>query len=299
MRVDASKRYFKYIVTAIILGIVCNFVHAQKRPQQNIRRVAITTKYVVIDGNYTTETSVIKQEIFDSLGRCHTEVDWSLVDHYPHNYRWHTFDENLKVKTESFVNEKLSSVELFFYNNDSLLAKKIVKNKTLADTNQYLILYYQYDSKKNPIEITAKTPKGKIAYSSNSTFDVKGKELSRTVKVKKQFYPADSILKMSVSPTYDSIGRLASEQITITKVDRSILKKSFKYTYDKMNRLITIQNLDLNGKQIWREERTYQIAKTRLQLVKVFNSKDVLVEMYGKRYDYYPSKNRNNMEIEY
>ena len=84
MRVDVPNiKNAKLIITTLCLVVICNFAFAQKRLPQNVRRVIVTVEYPVIDGRYKMNESVVKQEIFDSLGRCHSEIDWSPVDHYP------------------------------------------------------------------------------------------------------------------------------------------------------------------------------------------------------------------------
>lgn len=294
-----SLLYIKLLVALFCLFATSNLVIAQTRPPQNIRRVTVTTQYVVIDGKYKSDSYAINQEIFDSLGRCHTEVDYGFIDHYPHNYRWHTFNGKQRVKTEVFRDEKLQAIEEFTYNADSLLIKKVIKRITPSDTSILYTLNYKYDSNLNPIEITAKTLKGKTAYVSKSTYNNKGKELTRKVKIKRSDYPQDSILKILSVPIYDSIGRLVSDRITITMANKTTSQKNFMYSYDKNNNQISLLEVDANGKQIQREEREYKQSRGLLSLIRYYNSNDILVKMIGKRYEIYRTNNRRVREIDY
>jgi len=279
--------------------MISNQVLAQNRPPQNIRRIIVTNQYVFENGQKTSKFWAIYQEMFDSLGRLHTEIEFDFIDHNPHNYIWHTFNGKLKVKTESFKNEKLQTIEEFAYNKDSLLVKRVVKKVNPNDTSIFFTLIYKYDSKRNPIEVSAKTVDGKTAFVSKSTYDVKGKELTRKVSVKKNLFPQDSILKLASIPVYDSIGRLVSERLTINRVDKPTAQKSFKYTYDASNNQIGLVELDEHGKQVRREERAYQQNKHRLSQVKYFDANDVLVKVIAKRYEIYSTNDQKVRELEY
>lgn len=291
----------KYIIIliAVFVTTVNNYAIAQNRPPQDIRRVTVTFQFQIENGKYTDTFKVVNQEIYDSLDRCHTEIDYSLIDQYPHNYRWSTFNNKFKTKTEIFINEKLSSIEEFSYNPAGLLDKKLIKNVNSTDTSLFRVYTYTYDSNKNPIEVTVKTKEGKIAFSSKSTFDSKGKELTRKVKVKKNNYPQDSIIKLISVPIYDSIGRISSDKVTVTKANKPAQKKEIKYTYDQKGNLILVRELDATGKQICREEREYQYTRNRLSMIKTFDANDVLVKMISKRYELYLTKNRKERVIDY
>ncbi|HCT29665.1 MAG TPA: hypothetical protein DIW31_02775 [Bacteroidales bacterium] len=278
---------------------ISNSIIAQNRAPQNIRRVTVTFQYVVENGKRTETVFPIYQELFDSLGRCHTEIEWSLTDHYPHNFSWNTFNGKQKVLAEFYLNEKLNTIEEFTYNKDSLLAKRVVKNVSPTDTILSLTYSYKYDSNRNPIEIIAMSAKGKKVYISKSTYNSKGKELTRKVKVKDKFTPQDSIISLLSVPIYDSIGRLASEQRTIKKLDKTTTKVTIKYSYDKNNNQIGVLVLNEKGKQVSREVREYQFSRNRLSLINYFNSNDVLVKFITKRYEIYRTNDRKVREIEY
>ncbi len=291
---------FKFLALSLLTLATSSLAIAQTRPPQNIRRVTVTSQYVFENGKKTDKFWAIYQEIYDSLGRLHTEISYDFTDHYPHNYIWHTFKGMQKVKSEIFKNEKLQTIEEFTYNTDSLLTKKVVKRVSPNDTSIFYTLNYRYDSKRNPIEISATSGEGKKAFISKSTYDIKGKELTRKVKVKKNYFPQDSILKLVSIPVYDSIGRLVGERLTINKVDRPTIQKNFKYSYDKNSNQIGIVELDERGKQVLREEKIYQQnMRHRLSVVKYFDTNDIMVKMIAKRYEIYRTNDHWGRELEY
>ncbi|MHC1703417.1 MAG: hypothetical protein AB9846_05865 [Tenuifilaceae bacterium] len=290
---------YKVFVTLIFSIAIYSLTFGQTRPSQNIRWVTVTTQYVVVDGTNKGESYPINQEIYDSLGRCHTEIDFGFKDHYAHNYRWHTFNGTQKVKSEIFENEKLKRIRVFSYTKDSLLAQETIKTVKPGDTSLYLNLYFKYNQNKKPIQVEAKTATGKTAYISKSTYNEKGKELTRKVRVKKNFFPEDSILNLVSVPVYDSLGRLKSELLTKIKTNKTVSKKTIKYTFNNRNQLVGTVEVDVNGSQIGREEREYQNSKGRLTLIRYFDKNNVLINMFGKRYEIYRSNERRDREQEY
>ncbi|RPH32368.1 MAG: hypothetical protein EHM93_09400 [Bacteroidales bacterium] len=300
MRNNANTlRCSKLLVTILCLLFISSAISAQNRTPQDIRRVTVTFQYAVEKGKRTDMVYPIYQEIFDSLGRCHTEIEWSLTDHYPHNYYWNSFKGKQKVISEFYLNEKLNTIEEFTYNKDSLLAMRVVKKVSPTDTTISLTFIYKYDSNRNPIEISAKSRDGKTAYVSKSTFNIKGKELTRKVKIKKNFSPQDSIVNLVSVPVYDSIGRLAREQLTIKKFDKTTVIRTINYSYDRNNNQIGVLVLNEKGKQVSREVREYQYSRNRLSLINHYDSNDVLVKFNTKRYEIYRTKDRKVREIEY
>jgi len=163
----------------------------------------------------------------------------------------------------------------------------------------YLTVNYKYDLKRNPIEISAKSREGKMAFVSKSTYNDKGKELTRKVKAKKNFSPSDSILKLTVIPVYDSIGHLISEGLIIKKMNKQLVKKTLKYSYNSKNKLIGLAEFDEKGKQVCREEREYQYSRNRLSLINYYDSSNNLFKLVTKRYEIYRSTKRDVREIEY
>jgi hypothetical protein len=291
--------FFRLWVLLICSLVISNIAIAQKRLPQNIRRITVTNQYVFENGNKTNKFWAVYQEMFDSTGRLHTEIDLNFPDHYPHNFIWHSYKGQQRIKTEIFENEKLRLVKEFFYNRDSLIAQEIVKSVKPGDTSLYLTLKYKYNKSKKPVQIDAKLATGKTAYSSKSTYDLNGTEITRNVKVSKGYYPEDSILKMSCKPKYDSIGRLIQNRITITKSDKKHSAKLLSYSYDKKNNITGITFQDSKGNLISREERVFQENRNRLQQIKYYDSNNNLIKWLAKRYEIYRTNDLRFMEIEY
>lgn len=279
------------------LLLLCLNSFSQRLPL-DVRRVIVTNKYVLKDGKNTNVFFPIYQEIFDSLGRLHTEIDFDFPDRYPHNYKWHTFKGKQIVKTEVFENEKLKFVKSFTYTQDSLISTEIDRSIGINDT-VILTLSYKYNTQKKPILIEAKTIQNKIAYTVKSKYDSNGSEISRSVKMVKGYCPFDSILKLTNKPKYDSLNRLISNVVSIEKMNKKKGIRSIQYSYDNKNNLIQMRQLDKNGKQISREERIYQEKRNRLMSIKYYNASDSLVMWLAKRYEIYKTKNRTEQVIDY
>ncbi len=296
------KKTFKLTGCALFIAINLLLLQpnlfAQNRAPQNIRRVTVTSQYVVENGVRKSESWAVNQEIYDSLGRLHTEIDYDFKDHYPHNYRWHTFDGKLRVKTETFENEKLKQINLYAYNNDSLIVKNTIKKVIPGDTSVFLVLNYTYNALKKPVKIEAKTEKGKMAYKSESKYDIKGTEISRKVRVKKGFSPQDSIINLTAIPAYDSLGRLVSNKIRYTNLKKEAVSKHFVYSYDKTGNLSGIKELNEKGEQIYREERLYKEKGNRLWQISCYDSADKLIKFTAKRYELYRTRDRKRAELE-
>jgi len=285
------------IVTLLIL--VSNNLFSQKRPPQDIRRVVVTNRYILKDGKYAGEGTTVYQEIYDSLGRLHTEIEYDYKDKYPHIYKWHTYSGKNLIKSQLFQDGKLRMIKEFVYTSDSLLTQEIIKTVKPQDTSVFMVLTYKYNIINKPIQIEAKTSLGKTAYKTKSEFDSKGTEIFRTVKTKRGYCPLDSIIKMTCKPNYDSLGQLSSNLISITKLNKSIIINDYKYSYSIKGNLTGIKILDKNGKQISREERIYQENRNRISQIKLFDSNDNLSIWLGKRYELYKDKIRRERVIDY
>lgn len=291
---------FKNRIFILLLFVVSySITYAQQRARQNVQRVIVTSYYVLKDGDKTDKTEMYYQELYDSLGRLHTEVNWNYPDHRSHGYIWHTFEGKQKVKTEYFEYEKLKLIKEFYYTKDSLIEKEVIKKVDLVDTSIYLKLLYSYNKLRKPVQIDAKTAKGETAYTSKSVFDDKGTELSRTVKIKANIFPSDSIIKLISKPQYDSLGRITSCHTSITKANKTTTVRIYKYSYDKRSNIIGITTFDSKGQQLSREHRMFQENRNRLSMIKYFNSKDTLTLWLVKRYEIYRYKNRLKFEIDY
>jgi len=289
----------KFLAFNLILFSTVNLALAQQRPLQNIRRVTVTNQYVLEKGNKTDKFWAVYQEMYDSLGRLHTEINSDFSDHYPHNFIWNTFKGKQVIKKEFFENEKLHLLKEYTYNKDSLISMEIIRLVKPGDTSVYLTLTYKYNQLNKPILIEAKTPNAKIAYTSKSTYDFKGTELTRKVKALNGFIPFDSIITMNCKPSYDSIGRLIGNQLTIVKADKRLTASHYGYKYDKKGNIIETAIRDEKGKLIYREERIYEAGRNRLQQIKQYDSSNNLVKWLAKRYEIYRTNDLRIREIDY
>ncbi len=290
---------YKYYFSLLFTLIVCSIAKAQQRSPQNIRRITVTSQYLLEKGDKTDKYWTIYQEIYDSLGRLHTEIEYDFKDHYPHNYKWHTFKGKQLVKTDIFENEKLKMVKSYTYTKDSLVSQEAIKFVKPGDTSLYITLLYNYDRLRKPISIEAKGIDGKNAYKTKSVYDNYGTELSRAVSIKKGYSPLDSIIKLSSKPRYDSIGRLVENIVSIVKTNGAKTTISTKYKYDAKNNIIEVSHFDKKGKQISREERIYQPSRNRLIYLKYYSSENEIIKWLEKRYEIYRTNNRRAKEIDY
>ncbi|NOU18321.1 MAG: hypothetical protein HOO91_12265 [Bacteroidales bacterium] len=263
-------------------------ISAQTRPVQDVRRVIVTTSYVVENGQQQDLNYAVEQEIYDSLNRMHTEIEFDLKDHYPHNYKWHAYNKMERVRTLVFRNEKMVQVLEFSYRNN-LVNQEVVKTVQPNDTSILYILNFTYKS-GNPVKIIAQNSQGKKVYTVDSKFDDKGLELARKVKIKGSIYPSDSVLSITVKPTYDSKGLLIGKKVRTSYVYKQNQNVEFRYTYDAKKNLTGITKLDEKGKQLSREERVYHSKiEGRVMQVKYFDANDVLIKSITKRYEVYPA----------
>lgn len=289
------KKILLVLFAAVIL--LPNFLIAQNRPPQDIRRVTVTNQYEIKDGQRTGKSMAINQEIKDSLDRVHTILNRDYTTQRVTSHTWNTFDGKKFVRTDEFVNEQLKYFKLFTYTSDSLIDTQTIYLVNPGDTSFYVKLKYKYKNKK-PVQIDAVDIKGKKAYTSKSVYDVNGTEIKRTVKTKKTFAPLDSIVDRTVIVQYDSIARVASETIKIKYLGGKAETKKFSYGYNKKGLLSSIEEFDLNGNLLYKKVLEYN-EKRILKFISVYNANNFLIEYYAKRYELYPTRNRRNQIIEY
>lgn len=289
------KRLF-FLVLAALINITSQ---AQQRPQQNIRRITVTFQYELEKGDKTNKYWAVYQQMFDSLGRLHTEIEWDFITHQPSKFQWHSFIGKQVVKTQFFVGNSLKMIKDYTYTKDSLISQEVVTKVNPDDTSKYLIISYGYNALKKPEQVEAKLANGKVAYKSKYTYDNKGSLLTLKVKAKKDIYPLDSIIEMTCIPQYDSIGRMKSNHTSILKYGKSHEIKNFFYTYDKKNRMIGISVKNDKGMLISREERIYDSNRNRIQQIKLYNSSNALVKWLALRYELYKTNDLRFSEIDY
>lgn len=271
---------------------------SQTRTPQNIRRVIVTSKYEVKDGKRTSKSMAINQEIKDSLDRIHTILNRDYTTQRVVSHTWHTFNGKLITRTDNFTDEKLNHYILYTYNSDSTKATEEIYRVSASDTALYVKLTHKYNASKKPIQTDAVDIKGKRAYRVKRVYDNRGTETKRTVKVKKNYVPIDSVLYFTNIPTYDSVGRLSAEVITRKYSNGKTVTESFRYGYDKAGLLSSIETLDATGKTLAKKTLEYN-NKGVLKFISVFDGNNALIEYYAKRYELYPTRDRRNQIIEY
>lgn len=281
----------------LLIFVLPNFLSAQNRPLQDVRRVIVTSKYEIRDGKRTGISMAIKQEIKDSLDRVHTIINRDYVTQRITSHTWHTFKGKQIVRTDEFANERLKYYKLFTYTSDTLIDTETIYMVSPDDTAVYVKLQYKYKNRK-PVQVNAVDSKGKTAYSLKSVFDGNGTEISRKVKIKKAFAPLDSIIERTISPLYDSAGRVLSETIKIKFVDGKAQIQKFNYGYNKLGLLTSIEELDEKGSLMYKKTLEYN-DKGILKFVSVYNANNELTGYYAKRYELYPTRDRRNQIIEY
>lgn len=287
----------KYALVIVALILLPNFLVAQNRPLQTIRRVIVTSKYEIKDGQRTGKSMAIKQEIKDSLDRVHTILNRDYATQKVISHTWNTFIGKQVVRTDEFVNEQLKYFKLLTYTSDSLIDTETIYIVNPGDTAFYVKLKYKYKNKK-PMQIDALDLKGKKAYTSKYVYDINGTELKRTVKTKKTFAPLDSIVDRTVLVQYDSIARVTSETIKLKHFGGQTQTKKFNYSYNKKGLLASVEELDMNGGLLYKKALEYN-EKQMLKFISVYNANNILIEYYAKRYELYPTRDRRNQIIEY
>ena len=195
----------RIIIYLICLLLAHSSVGAQGIKPTNVYRVTVTSRYVIEDGERTSQFYAVNQEISDSLGRMHTEIDYDWETRYPNNYRWHFFDSMLLVRTEYYVNETLDRRVVVEYDPDTLVIAerhyRLQDNDTLLDRT----IEYSYDSNRLPVRVVATNDAGRRLYRSRSSYDDQGTEIRRRVTGRRGD-PDDSIRRLDRQAEYDSTG---------------------------------------------------------------------------------------------
>lgn len=286
------------LVLFAVIILLPNFLIAQTRTPQDVRRVIVTVKYEIKNGRRTNNSMVVKQEIKDSLNRIHTILNRDYTTQEVVSHTLHTFNGKQIVRTDEFANEKLKYYKLFTYNADSTIATESIYMVNPTDTALYIKLSYKYNNFRKPIQINATDHKGKKAFQAKSVYDAKGTEVKRTVKLKKSYVPLDSVINFVNIPVYDSDGRISAEIITRKFSNGRTVTESFRYGYNEAGLLTSIETLDAAGKTIIKRTLEYN-DKEMLKIISVFDGNNVLIENLAKRYELYPTRDRRNRIIEY
>lgn len=286
------------IIAIITLAALTQKLSGQvfTRPQQNAQRVVVTFRYEVNNGERTPNFCVVKQEIKDSLNRLHTILHWNCQTKKVENYVWHTFDGKKIICTQTFSDGQLRLQQNFAYNPDSTLLSERILRIAPGDTGLYATL--QYTRSGNTLRIEALNAQGKRAWVTQSTFNHQGLEISRKTKVCKGFAPLDSIASIRRWPTYDSLNRLCHERIEQKHINGSQTLHQIAYAYNAKGQLVQRTVSDAKGHTIHSERMEYSWGDA-LKTISKYDASGVLVDYHFKRYEFYPTENRQQRIIEH
>jgi len=284
-------------VLSVLLFILSLPVISQGVRPGNVYRVTVTSRYLLEDGVPTSRFFAVNQEIYDSLGRLHTEIDYNRETNYPGNYRWHFYDSLLLVRTEHYINEQLDLRAVFRY-DDSLVAQESHYRLSGSDTVLTKRLIYSYDRKGRVVRMDALNSNGRRLYRARYTYDENGTETRRRVTGRRG-EPEDNIARLDREPQYDSIGMLVFESVKLRMSDRTRKQNTRRYRYDEKNNLIELLELDGAGDQIRRIEYAWQTGRNRLQRIIYFDRDDNIEEYLARRYEIYLTNDRRQRVIDY
>ena len=278
--------------------LIFKLLLAQTRPIQDVRRVTVTSKCEIVDGNKTNKYAVFKQNIYDSLGQLHTIVQFSLSTGKVESYIWNTFQNGLLIRTEEYNDDKLIQRTDYSYTTKSLINNETVYRVVGNDTVLHLNLKYTYSSQGKPTKINAKTAQGKKAYILLSAYDNNGHEIKRKVNAKKGFMPKDSILEIKNQPKFNTQGRIESEQIFVKYYNGSTINSIYKYLYDDKGNMVQKTGFDANGNLLFTYNYKYN-SKGKVIVVDKLDSTNKIVESFAMRYEAYPKSDITRREVEY
>lgn len=285
------------IIFLACLSVTCA-VNSQGTKPQNVYRVVVASQYVLEDGERTSEFFSISQEISDSLGRMHTEIDFNPETRYPDNYRWHYFDNMLKVRTDFFINEKINRRIVYQYNIIGLVSAEMHYGFENEEPVLVRVVEFSYNLSGLPEKSEVFGPSGKRLYRVKSSYDRNGSEIRRRVKGRREV-PDDNIMRLDREPEYDSTGMLVSETLRLRMSDRTSTGYTRKYQYDERGNITGKLELGDEGKQVLRTEYVWQQNRNRLTRVIHYDGNDRLERYIAKRYEIYQGSDRRHRVIDY
>ena len=288
----------KHLIFILLFISVTFYSHSQGTKPQNVFRVTVTSRYVLEDYERTSKFFAVNQEIYDSLDRLHTEIDFDWETRYPNNYRWHFYDSMLMVRTEYYTNEELDRRVVFEYNSDTLISRELQYRPLNGDTLLTRIVEYSYNSEGLPDRVEAVNDRGRRLYRARINYDDRGTEVRRRVNTRRG-EPDDGIRRLDREAEYDSLGRLVSEIVSLRMTDRSRSVYSREYTYDDNNHMTGMTEFDDEGNQVERTEYVWQSGRNRLQRIISYDANDNLEKYLARRYEIYRTSDRRHRVIDY
>ncbi len=291
-------RLCKLSVLALLFGYLPLFSHSQGKKPSNVYRVTVTSRYVLEDGERTNQFYAVNQEIYGSLGRFHTDIDFDWETRYPNNYRWHFYDSMLLVRTEHYIDEKLDRRVVYEYNKDTLVSGELHYTRKGEDTLLIKVVSYSYNTEGLPERTEALNSSGRRLFRVRSLFDESGTEIRRRVSGRRG-EPEDGIRRLDREADYDSLGFLVEEKVRLRMSDRSRNEYTRRYRYDDRGNVIEMLELDDRGNQVCRIEYTWQSQRNRLGHISYYDENDQLQKFLAKRYEIYLTPDRRQRIIDY
>ncbi len=295
---SGSGIYTRFIMFVILLAGITITCHSQGIKPTNVYRVTVTSRYVLENGERTSTFYAVNQEISDSLGRMHTEIDYDWETRYPNNYRWHFFDSMLHVRTDYFKDEQLDRRVVYHYNSDTTVFRENHYRLQGEDTVLFMTLNYSLNSDGLPEQIEAVNDSGRRLYRIRSRFDDNGIEVRRRVTGRRD-NPDDGVRRLDREAAYDSLGMLLSETVQLRMADRSRRQYNRRYEYDENQNITEILEMDDEGNQVSRTEYVWQPRRNRLQRIISYDAGNNLEKFLGKRYEIYRTTDRRQRVIDY
>ncbi len=289
----------KLLVLLSFLLLSPVIIYSQGVKPSNIYRVTVTSRYVLEDGERTSRFYAVNQEISDSLGRMHTEIDYDWETRYPGNYRWHYYDSMLLVRTDYFVDEQLERRVVFEHDPDSIVTRELHYEPQGEDTVLIKTLEYSYNPEGLPRQVEAFNDNGRRLYRTRISYDDRGTEISRRVRTRRGGKPEDGITRLDRDTEYDSLGMLVSETVQLRMASRDRKEYTRKYQYDESQNITEKLELDDRGNQASRTEYVWQARRNRLQRILYYDAYDNLEKYLAKRYEIYRTTDRRQRVIDY
>lgn len=293
------KKLHQYKLSTAIVALLLlpTLIFSQNREPQNIYRVTVNSRYVLEDGERTKQFFAINQQISDSLGRMHTEIDYDWETHHPNNYRWHYFEGQTKVKTDFFEDEKLRRIHKFKYQDDGKLSELKVLWVTESDTTLQVREEYTYSSDGLLTKVKGYNNKGRRGFRAQYKYDEQGNEIKRRVRGRRAV-PSDSIRKLERTLSYDSLNRITYETITVDKVNQPQKTRSMEYAYDEDGNLVEKSIYNSQKNLVRREEFVYRKRDNRIQQKMVYDADGNLIDHQAWRYEIYKTSDRRRRVLE-
>ena len=285
-----EKSPFRFNATIVALLLFSYNGFSQGVKPQNIYRVTVNSRYVVENGERQSTFFAIGQLISDSLGRLHTEIDFNWETHYPDNYRWHYFDDTTKVRTDFYFKEKLHHFNVYEYSPNGALSELSVYSVSSNDTVLVVREKYSYDTNGNVTKVVGYNDKGKKGFTAKYKYNEFNTEIQRKVKGKRAV-PSDSILFLTREASYDSVGRINEEILTIEKYGLPKNTTQTEYSYDDKGNVKAEIVKDKDGNTIKRNKYIYR-PDNRIQGLGVYDANETLIEYQAWRYEIYKTNDR-------